>query len=232
MSVICVALVLAALVSAAVIFFKIGSIVVVGESVYNDEEIIEASGVKIGQSMFMFNKFASISNIFADCPYIDTIQMKRTLPDVIQIIVTPCEPIGVVQHGTSNYIIDINGKVLEATTPSGVPENLPIIVGGEPKTAEVGKNIAFSEEETTKALFSVLNTAKNNDILKNIGSIDVTKAFNVHFEYMGRFTVKIGTSEDIERKFKFLGAVVDALGTHERGTIDVSDGTTGYFTQD
>ena len=50
---VCFALVLAALASAAVIFFKIGSITVTGETVYTSEEIIEASGLEKGESMYL-----------------------------------------------------------------------------------------------------------------------------------------------------------------------------------
>ncbi|MBQ9925323.1 MAG: hypothetical protein IJO51_04810 [Clostridia bacterium] len=48
---------------------------------------------------------------------------------------------------------------------------------------------------------------------------------------MERFTVYVGTGDDLERKFKFVDAVIAALGPNDRGSIDVSDGKTGYFSQ-
>lgn len=229
-SFICFVMILAALVSAAVIFFKIGSVEVVGETRYSDEDIIEASGVQLGQSMFLFNKFAAISSIFSACPYIDEIQMKRTLPDLIQIYVTPCTPVVCMYSQDAWYILDIKGKILEKIGSDQLGE-LPVVTGGQLETPEVGKYAVFFEEESSKALFSVLNTAKNSDILEDIGDIDITKVYDVKFEYLGRFTVEIGSFDDIERKFKFMNAVVASLGENETGVIDVSDGQTGYFTQ-
>lgn len=229
-SFVCFALVLAALVSAAVIFFKIGSIEVVGQTKYSSEDIISASKLKVGQSMFLFNKFASISNIFSACPYIDEIQMKRTLPDVIQIIVTPCVPVAIIDSEGQYYIIDIKGKILEnsATLPA---LECPTVEGAVLNSPEVGKYAVFSEQETSKALFSVLNTAKNSDILIDISSIDITRVYDIKYEYLERFTVEIGTTDDLERKLKFVDAVIAALGANEKGVIDVTDGETGYFNQ-
>ena len=61
-------MIVAALVSAAVIFLKIGEILVVGETRYTRDEIIEASGLHVGQSMYLFNKFSSISSISSSKP--------------------------------------------------------------------------------------------------------------------------------------------------------------------
>ena len=230
-SFICFVMILAAIVSAAVIFFKIGSVEVIGDTKYTDQQIISASGITTGQSMFLFNKFASISSIFAECPYIDEIQMRRSLPDVIQIIVTPCTPTAVIESTDGSYIIDMKGKILEKT---GISEasGLPVVRGGQFDTPEIGKYVVFSEEESSKALFSVLNTAKNSDILENISDIDITKVYDIKFKYLGRFIVEIGSVDDIERKFKFADAVVGSLGDNDMGIIDVSSGQTGYFTQD
>lgn len=228
-SFICLALVLTALVSAGVIFFKVGEVKVVGQTRYEESEIIEASNIRHGDSMFLFNKFAVISRIFSRCPYIDTIQIKRTLPDVLSIIVTPCQPTAVVVS-EGYYIIDENGKILEKVSAYSAGE-LPRVTGGELVEPEVGKYAKFFDEESEKALFSVLNTAKNNDILNYVGDIDITKVYDIHFDYMEKFTIRIGTSENIERKFKFIEAVIAALGSNDRGIIDVSDGETGYFSQ-
>ncbi|MBQ2690693.1 MAG: FtsQ-type POTRA domain-containing protein [Clostridia bacterium] len=260
---VCFALVLAALVSAAVIFFKIGEIRVVGDNRYADDDVIEASGIEMGQSMFLFNKFAAQNRIFAACPYIDEIQMKRTLPDRIDIIVTPCQPVAVIHsdggyftldrdgkadkqvaaadtteldadefvyYAPGSYVIDIKGKILEVGSGSG-GEKLISVSGGTLIDPQVGKSAKFFDKESIDALFSVLITAKNNDILKDISDIDVTKVYDITFGYMERFTVRIGSYDDIERKFKFVDAVVGALSPNEKGTIDVSDGKTGYFSQ-
>lgn len=230
-SFICIVMIFAATASAAVIFFKIGEIKVTGETVYTKEEIIEASNIHVGQSMFLFNKFASISNIFAVCPYIDEIQMRRSLPDTIEIIVTPCVPAVAVHSSGAYYLMDVKGKILQKIG-NLKDEKIPVVTGGQLSDPEVGKYAEFLDEESAKALFSVLNTAKNNDILDNIGDIDITRVYEISFKYQNRFLVKVGGPDDMEHKFRFLQAVIDSLGENEMGIIDISDGKTGYFTLD
>lgn len=260
---VCFALVLAAMVSSAVIFFKIGEVSVEGSTRYSDKVIIDASGIEMGQSMFLFNKFASQNRIFAACPYIDEIRMKRTLPDRIDILVTACTPVAVIHspggyfsldrsgtpeseitaaeageldedefvyYAPGSYVVDIKGKILEKGSGSG-EEKLISVTGGVLLDPQVGKSAKFFNKESGDALFSVLITAKNNDILMHISDIDVTKVYDITFGYMDRFTVRIGSSDEVDRKFRFVGAVVDTLSPNEKGTIDVSDGKTGYFSQ-
>ncbi len=228
MSFICLVLVIVSLLSAAVIFFKIAEIEVVGDSRYSDEVIVAASKLEMGSSMFLFNKFASINSIFSQCPYIDELVMRRTLPDKVQIIVSECVPIAIIQAEAKWYIMDIKGKLVEEITPTG-GEGLIIITGAQIKTAELGKYITFSDEEAGKALFSILNTAKNNDILVNIDNLDISKAYDIRMGYLGRFEVKLGTADHLEKKMRFLAAVLDELSPNDKGTIDISEGDVARF---
>ena len=80
---------------ATTVFFKIETITVMGEHPYAAEDIIKASGIETGENTFFVNKFSAIDSIFASCPYLDEISIRRHLPSKLEIKVTQCIPAAV-----------------------------------------------------------------------------------------------------------------------------------------
>ncbi len=214
---------------AVTVFFKVGSITVKGESGYPDEDIIEASGIQIGENMFRFNKFKAKDGIFEKMPYIDEIIIRRRLPDKIEISVTRCEPVAAVQHGNEWYLMDLKGKLVERTVYAP-PSGYVAITGMEMIDPKVGSYAVFSDEEKEKPLFLVLNTCEKNDIIPYIGSIAMEKLYSIKLTYKGRFTVNLGSIDQIEKKIRYMLIIAEEkLLESDRGVIDVSDGTTARF---
>ena len=55
------------------VFFKVSRIDVVGAETYSEKEIIDASGIEIGENLFFVDRFEAASRIFANLPYIDNV---------------------------------------------------------------------------------------------------------------------------------------------------------------
>ena len=221
-----------AVIIAVTVFFKVGSITVNGESGYPDEDIIKASGIEIGENMFRFNKFKAKDAIFSEMPYIDEIVIRRRLPDRIEINVTRCEPVASVKQGNEWYLMDIKGKLVEKSEFSP-PEGYAVITGTDMVEPKVGSYAVFSDEEKEKPLFLVLNTAEKNDIMPYIGSIAMEKLYSIKLTYKGRFTVNLGSVDQIEKKIRYMLIIAEEkLLESDRGVIDVSDGTTARFIPD
>ena len=53
---------------------------------------------------------------------------------------------------------------------------------------------------------------------------------NPTFQYLGRFTVRMGSNDDTDYKLRMLLSGVPQLGETEIGTINLSDGVTVRFT--
>lgn len=234
-----VLVIIGAMVAALIIFFKIRTVTVTGESRYPPGEIVEASGIEAGQNMFLFNKFTAISRIFAAHPYLDEISIRRRLPDGVEIIITQCQPVAVLDAetilgsgetqstGRGYYLIDIKGKLLERVDSPPAGASLVLVRGTSLKNPEVGKYADFGDEQKQKPLFLVLNSLKDHDILPNIGFIDLTETYNITFEYTDKFVVKLGTTEGIDSKIRYIDMIIERLSEGDRGTIDVSSPDTG-----
>lgn len=212
-----------AVVTAMTIFFKIDTITLTGDTRYSREEVALASGLKPGDNLILFDKFAAIDSIFAQCPYLDEIQMRRRPPDEVEIIVTECVPAAVLRTSQGNFLMDKKGKLLEKVTSSG-RKGLPLVRGAEADGAETGKYVEFLQKDSKKTLLLLLNTAEDDDILKDMDEIDLSQQYDIRFRYLGRFTVRLGTVEDLEKKISWLHRVVEEeLNANATGTLDLSD---------
>ena len=144
----------------------------VGDTRYSAQELIDASQITIGENLFFINKFAAQERILADRPYLDEVTIRRRLPDGIEIQATECQPVAALQVGQTYWLMDTKGKLLGEVTAEQAAQYC-VVTGMEPEEEKPGIYVTFSDEEKGKALFSILNTAQNSDILKEIMSIDM-----------------------------------------------------------
>lgn len=228
----CTVVTIAALLCAATVFFRVGEIKVTGTSPYSDTEIIQATGIQTGGSLIFFEKNRAIRQLFAACPYLETVRIHRQYPDTLEIIVTQSTPVAVIESGGAGYILSSTGKILQKTWQ---PERagLCVVTGAELESPVVGKNAKFSSEETQKPLILALNTFLEDDILKEIGTVCLEELYDISFTYTERFTVKIGTTDDLERKLRYMHTLInEKISSTATGTIDVSDVQTARFIPD
>ena len=80
------------LVAALTLFFRVNTIVVTGQQRYTQDQIVEASGVGVGDNLFLLNKYAVAGSIRTALPYVDEIRINRKLPDTLLIEIKECGP--------------------------------------------------------------------------------------------------------------------------------------------
>ena len=237
----CVLVGVVAVITAMTIFFKVQTFTLTGQTRYSKEELVAASGMEVEDNLILFDKFGAIDRIFDACPYLDTVQMRRRYPDRIEIIVTECEPIAMLKDesdtipdpkdpektlsvgGTGWWLLDKEGKLLERVASADHPQ-LTRITGLTMEEPKIGQKAKFLQEDAQKPLFLLLNTAKDDGILQDIGGVDFSQQYDIRFDYLGRFQVKLGSTEDLEKKLRCLHDITEnKLGSNVRGTLDVSN---------
>ena len=126
--------------------------------------------------------------------------------------------------------MDGKGKLLEETDEAGSKAYCRVR-GIELDKPAVGQQISLAEaqKDKQKPLFTILNTASEHAILDKIEQIDINLVFDIRLLWEERFSVVLGTVEQLEKKIRFLGHVVGELGETDRGVIDVSDPQTARF---
>ncbi|MGI5962814.1 MAG: cell division protein FtsQ/DivIB [Lawsonibacter sp.] len=93
----CILAVVVALTMGATVFFQVETVVVTGNSRYTQEQVIEASGIAIGDNLYHMNKFHAAQQIRESLPYIGEVSIRRSLPSTIVITVTEWDAVARVE---------------------------------------------------------------------------------------------------------------------------------------
>ena len=213
------------------VFFKISRIDVAGAERYSPEEIIEASGIEIGENLFFVDRFDAASRIFAELSYIDTVTVTRQLPNHILITVTESSAAAVVDFDGKLFAVNHNGKVISSVDEDEAGSLIRVtgIAVTEPKP---GDQIKAEKADAGKleTLIALLKELSARSMLQDVQDIDLSDATNAVFTYLDRFTVRIGENRNIGYKLGMLVSAVEQLSDYESGTIDLSvDEKRAYF---
>jgi len=205
------------------VFFKISVIRVEGSTKYSQEQIISASGIKIGDNLFFVNKSAAISKIFKALPYIDEVKkVSRNLPNELIITVSDAQAVAFVQNGDNYWLVDKSCKLLEKVGSDGISGIA--IIGLFPIQPVAGQKLAPGESEKPKVSYveSVLAELGEYGMTPDVTYIDITNTGDLIFDYKGRFKVKLGKNENLSDKFNLLKESVGYLSPVATGTIDLT----------
>ncbi len=223
-------LIIVVIILAMSMFFEISVIKVEGNSIYTDKEIIDASGIQIGDNLFFINRISAGSRVVVKLPYVDSVKIVRGLPDQCTIIVEESRAVASISVGDELWSVTQSGKFL-GTVSDDDPLQLPEITGLTVKSAAVGDMMVVSEDETEKLeyLLEILEQIKGRGLEAEVTAIDLSSASNPMIEYQNRFTVKFGEHDDTEYKFAKLLSAVDKLGADDAGILDLSDENKVHF---
>ena len=151
------ALSVAAVLSVTVLF-PIKIVKATGSKLYTEKQIVKSSGISEDNNLFTLSAEAVTENLVRNLPYIDSVELKRELPDKITIVVNDATEYACFYADDVYYVISQGGRVINAYTEQ--PENTFLIEGCKAK-CKVGKIIEFDTSESTLRAFSVRASPKN-----------------------------------------------------------------------
>lgn len=206
------------------VLFKTEKIKVEGNSLYEEEKIIQLSGVQMEENIFLAKFNATPQKIIDALPYIENARVDFKIPDTITITVKNAEAAYVIISNNQYFKISAAGRILEISDRN--IDNLPIILGSDIKDTQVGQYVEFSDKNINKILKEI-NSCVDKNNYEGINYIDVTDTANISVIYDNRILIKIGLPEDIEYKLKTAMTIItqklDGEGEAKAsGTLDVS----------
>ena len=196
---------LAAAVLALTVFFKVETISVEGAARYTPEEIVAGLDVKQGDNLYLWNKVKVSEELLTEFPYLESVQIRRHLPNALIVTVTECRPaVAAASEGGFTYVSK-QGKVLErAVTDGGLPT-----VTGVPIETQPGQMIRPAEDAYTDALLEVWQTLVAGGMLDEMRFINLQDLTDVRIGLEGRFDIRIGTLDVLAHRLRFAKAVID-----------------------
>jgi cell division protein FtsQ len=208
------------------VLFRVTSIIVEGESRYGAGEIIEASGISMGDSLSLSDKGAAAIRIRENLPYIFEVKIATKIPGTITIDVRESKPIASITAGDEVLIIDKECRLLEITDTS-VNNRLINVTGFYPgnNDRKVGKKlIAPAGQETTlDYLAEILSAIINNKIESMTDMLEMSNIGNITFKYQKRFTVELGSAVGASQKISTMLSNIDKTEPEAEYIVSVKD---------
>ncbi len=208
-----------AIVAALALFFKVEHFEVEGSTRYTQEEVVAASGLNMGDNLFLMDKYEVANRIRSALNYVETVRITRSLPSTLHIAITECRFTVAVEQNGELWLVSGNGKIVDTVTPG--TESHAMVTGLDLLDPQVGQNIRSENENACSVLLELLGLLRDKDMLGDVQAIHLEDAAQITMQYLDRFTVQLPWNADLDYKLNYLLAVVDRLEDNETGTINM-----------
>lgn len=216
-------LVVAAVLLCLHVFFKVSSIQVTGNEVYNTEQITEASGITVGAKLFLFSEKDAAAAIEKTLPYVEKAEIKRSLSGTVTITVTAAKAVAAIDNGDAFTLLNLTGKVLEDGVMT-VNDDIVILEAGEVTSAVPGEILALADTAALADYTAVMQAFAEQEII-GVTQLDIRDRANIKAQYKDRILLKLGAANTVADKADFIKATLERneKSTPEfRGSIDFS----------
>ena len=213
----------AAIIVAMTLFFRVDHVIVTGQQRYTSEEIVAATGVEMGDNLYLMDKNSIVAGMLEQLPYIENIRISRKLPDTLLVDVRECgRPMALVQNGSA-WLISPRGKIVEQTSLQAAAA-YGILDGCDLLDPVVGEKITLATEYASQqsSLLSLLEVLETAGELERVDAIHLEDLSMLTVDYIGRFTIQMPYEADYARKFRALRQILDESGA-------IQDNMTGTF---
>ena len=198
-------------------FFKVQQIRVQGNDLYDENAVISASGIRLGDPLVTMNKSGIAGRIKAALPYAEQVRISRQLPGTVVLEIRESSAIFSVQDDAGAYwLVSFGGRVLEKVTEAAAQTH-PLIIGLTLKNPVVGEEARSENTESLRAA-----KLEGTGIAKEATKLDVTKPYDIILWYKDQYDVRFGGTDQLAYKVQYLVAVLDQLAEYQTGTIDLT----------
>ena len=221
--------ILAAILIGCVAFFRVNQITVEGNSRYSAQEIIDASGVELGENLLLISKPQTAGSIQKQLPYVQNVFVIRRPPDGLVLRVTESAAAAVIQGEDAWWLMDARGKLLDWGGESA-KGSLPVVSGLHPVEPGLGSWLTVAPEEKLKldSLVALLTALADRGMVGNVtGFVDLNAANTIYFGFGDNLTVAVPMTGDFDRRVFSLQRVLVTFqqrGESVTGTLDLTYG--------
>lgn len=195
---------------------------VVGISVYEPLEIVNASGVRRGELLYLLDEEQIESDILEACPYLSSVKVKPVFPNQLRIEVEGRNARWYIDVSGTAYALDGNLTVLDETVNT---EGLTKLLLPNVKSVICGEVPQFGESETErKKTLEVIDTIRQSSFQLRLTEVNLESRWDIHMQVDGVYEVTMGDLSDLETKLLAVEQILnsDRLRGSIGGKFDVS----------
>ncbi|MEY8751352.1 cell division protein FtsQ/DivIB [Alkalicoccobacillus gibsonii] len=133
---------------------QVKAIEVNGNVVADQDEIIEASGLSSGDSIWNLHKTESVERI-EDLKEVATAELSRKLPNTVEITITEYPRVGYVKQEDGYRPMLESGSLLNALPEQEIPSDAPVIVAedGNVKLEKLAEELGKTSDQIKERIF-------------------------------------------------------------------------------
>ncbi len=203
------------------VFFNIAEIAVTGDEIYNYEQITQASGIEIGENLFLLSAKNAAQTIEKTLPYVEKAEIKRSLSCKVTIQVTAATAVAALDNGESYTLLNASGKVLEDGVVA-LSDGILVLEAGEVSDAVPGEQAVFANANAVSDFVTVFGAMRDGGIT-GITELDVRNRMQIKAKYQNRIVLELGEASSVPDKIDFIKATLERCeqNTPEfKGSID------------
>lgn len=188
--------------------FNIKNINIQGNKKVKSEEISSLSKLTIEENIFRFSSSEVEKNVKENA-YIDTVEIKRKIPNTVEITVSERTPKYQLEYGNAFVYIDINGYILEISDQNA---NLPTIRGysTEQENIKAGNKLLDEDCNKLNSVEKFLKAAQSNQIYDIITYVNIADDKNYMLELPSKGKIAyLGDDTNVNDKILILKEIIN-----------------------
>lgn len=210
------------------VLFNLSKYRITGDTVYTEQQIIDATGVNVGDNLILMDAGAVKDRLIAALPYVDKVEVNRNIfTCALEIKLNPATAVANVKKNDRYYLVSENGRIMDAELKAP-DKNCVVVLGFDPEYAKSGDFLSVTDEGSrnmlTKLLravktydeiddeneyeaqqkydcvFALIELCKELDISGHIKTIDISSIYGIKLNYDNKLTLELGDMTDAKLK--------------------------------
>ena len=209
-------------------FLKTNSVLIDNGTQYSSSSLLSSCSDYIGRTIFDFEQDTDKLFPPEKFPYISTAEVQYMFPDKMNIRLESSVPSLSVQTEDGSFIyLDSKKRVLEISDvrcPGTV-----LVSGMKLKEIKIGYELDKTENYEISLVDVLSNALESHSLYGRLTRMDFTKKYDIYFILDNMIEVRIGNSEDINKKIDMLVNVLARNPSGEKATINVKNYNEGRY---
>ncbi len=190
----------AALYLCLTMLFNVDRIIIEGNTLYEEMDLIKTSGIEKGENLFEVDTAYAEDKLYSVYSYVEEVEVKRSFPNAVTITITEATPFSVIEEADGYTLVSAGGKVLERGLEE-VPHGMLSVRGLSTVTSTEDD---VKRMELMKKIISTMQKLEMEDYV----FLDLSDTLEITMIYDNRVKVDLGNELEMEYKLQFTDKVI------------------------
>jgi cell division septal protein FtsQ len=180
--------------------FNVDRIIIEGNTIYNERDLIETSGIEKGENLFEVDISYAENKLYSVYSYVEEVEVKRSFPNAVTITIVEATPFSVIEEADGYTLVSAGGKVLERGLEE-VPDGMLSVRGLSTVTS------TEDDVKRMELMKKIINTMQKLE-MEDYVFLDLSDTLEITMIYDNRVKVNLGNELELEYKLQFADNVV------------------------